>query len=72
MANSLKWKVPFPSINQYIKSLQADYGKTVHEVLNKALGLQQILAWDDTECHLLMGTVGMTGPRRRWSGVKTS
>ncbi|ASV33064.1 phage tail protein [Candidatus Hamiltonella defensa] len=59
MANSLKWKAPLPYIHQLIhQSLQADYGETVHEVLNKALGLQQALAWDDEDGNLLIGRVG--------------
>lgn len=33
-------------------------GKTVHEVLNKALGSQQALAWDDENGNLLIGLVG--------------
>ncbi|WP_174888713.1 phage baseplate assembly protein [Candidatus Williamhamiltonella defendens] len=45
----------YPSIHQ---SLQADYGETGHEILNKALGLQQTLAWDDAEGNLLIGKVG--------------
>lgn len=41
-----------------LQALQADYGETVHEVLNKALGSQQTLAWDDEEGNLLIGSVG--------------
>jgi len=41
-----------------LQRLQADYGETVHEVLNKALGLQQALAWDDEDGNLLIGKVG--------------
>lgn len=41
-----------------LQTLQADYGETVHEVLNKALGTQQALAWDDEEGNLLIGKVG--------------
>ncbi|MGG2139902.1 phage baseplate assembly protein [Symbiopectobacterium sp. RP] len=41
-----------------LQAFQADYGETVHEVLNKALGSQQALAWDDEEGNLLIGTVG--------------
>ncbi len=41
-----------------LQAFQADYSETVHEVLNKALGSQQALAWDDEEGNLLIGTVG--------------
>ncbi|BGI52721.1 MAG: baseplate protein [Candidatus Hamiltonella defensa (Ceratovacuna japonica)] len=43
---------------QPLQEVQADYGETVHEVLNKALGLQQALAWDDEDGNLLIGRVG--------------
>jgi len=43
---------------QPLQEVQADYGETVHEVLNKALGLQQALAWDDEHGNLLIGRVG--------------
>ncbi|WP_334473727.1 phage baseplate assembly protein [Arsenophonus sp. PmNCSU2021_1] len=41
-----------------LQAFQADYGETVHEVLNKALGSQQALAWDDEDGNLLIGLVG--------------
>ncbi|HGJ5864884.1 phage baseplate assembly protein [Arsenophonus nasoniae] len=41
-----------------LQALQADPCETVHQVLNKALGSQQALAWDDDEGNLLIGTVG--------------
>lgn len=40
-----------------LQTLQADHGETVHEVLNKALGSQQALAWDDEEGNLLIANV---------------
>ncbi|WP_334470302.1 phage baseplate assembly protein [Arsenophonus sp. PmNCSU2021_1] len=40
-----------------LQAFQADYGETVHEVLNKALGSQQALAWDDEDSNLLIARV---------------
>lgn len=43
-----------------IPSVQADHGETVIEVLNKMLGKQQALAYDDPRGRLVIGGIGST------------
>lgn len=41
-----------------LTSFQIDYGETVEEALNRLLGLEQVLAFDDAEGDLVLDTVG--------------
>ncbi|MDK9356689.1 phage baseplate assembly protein [Lelliottia wanjuensis] len=41
-----------------LTSFQIDYGETVEEALNRLLGLEQVLAFDDAEGALVLDTVG--------------
>lgn len=41
-----------------LQGVQADHGETVHEVLNKLLGQQQALTYDDPQGRLVVGTIG--------------
>ncbi|EFE98314.1 phage baseplate assembly protein [Serratia odorifera] len=43
-----------------LQGVQADHGETVHEVLNKLLGQQQALAYDDPQGRLVIGGIGAT------------
>lgn len=41
-----------------LQGIQADQGETVMDVLNKMLGLQQALAYDDAQGNLVIGGIG--------------
>lgn len=43
-----------------LQGIQADHGETVMEVLNKVLGQQQALAYDDPQGRLVIGGIGIT------------
>ncbi|MFP7605636.1 phage baseplate assembly protein [Serratia quinivorans] len=43
-----------------LQGVQADHGETVNEVLNKLLGQQQALAYDDPQGRLVVGAIGTT------------
>lgn len=41
-----------------LTSFQIDYGETVEEALNRLLGMEQVLAFDNTDGELVLDTVG--------------
>ncbi|OSK27547.1 bacteriophage Mu P protein [Escherichia coli M056] len=59
-----------------IPDVQPDYGETVMEVINKMLGQQQALAYDDPYGRLVIGGIGSaagtycTGARRKYSFLR--